>query len=86
MTLPDEFIRQEVGADSQRFQNIPADLEEQLGVLGVILGGWIPTIICPEFQQNWGEAGGEIIPDQTFIPSEFPDFPLPAGILPWRRK
>lgn len=50
---PDKFIRQQIGADSQSVQNVAADLEQQFGVFGVILGRRIPPVVSPEFQKNW---------------------------------
>lgn len=52
-TAPDKFIRQQIGADSQRLQDVAADLEQQLGVLGVVLGRRIPAVIRPKLQQHW---------------------------------
>lgn len=59
---PDKVIGKHLGAHPQRLQHIGADLEQQLRVLSVALGGWIPAVIRPEFQQHWDREGAKSLP------------------------
>jgi len=54
---PDELVRQQIGADPQRGEDVAADLEQQLRVPGVVLGRRIPPVIRPEFQQHCEKEG-----------------------------